>query len=113
MGTTVFKTQDMDMVIEDEEEEIAADCDQDEFYIIYDGLIKVELDLDDMDTFSLDYLTKGSVIRANHCLVNRPNIINYRVCERVLLFSLKLETMVLLSLEMPALFASMKEQIQI
>ena len=113
MGTTLFKTQDMDMVIEDEEEEIAADCDQDEFYIIYDGLITVELEMDEMDPVNLDYLTKGSVIRANHCLVNRPNVINFKVCERVLLFSLKLETMVLLSLEMPALFRTMKEQIQI
>ena len=48
--------------------------------------------------YVVDVLSKGAVIRPKHFLVNRLNNIHYRACDRVLLYSLQMETLVLLSL---------------
>ena len=74
------------------------DFDRDELFIIYEGTVEVVIELEGEFEYVIDILSKGSVIRPKHFLVNRLNNIHYRACDRVLLYSLQMETLVLLSL---------------
>ena len=53
----------------------------DKLYVVYDGRIEVQTMLDDNNIFELEYLTKGSVIRPFHFLVNRINKVKFKVKE--------------------------------
>ena len=51
----------------------------------------------------MDYLYKGSVVRPNHYLVNRVNIVKFNVIEHALIYTMRLETIALLSMDHPEL----------
>ena len=79
--------------------------------VIYEGTVKVELEVDSAYTIILDYLGKGSIIRPHHFLVNRCNMIKYKAVDQVLIYSLKLETLAILCLEYEQLRESVKDTI--
>ena len=82
-----------------EDEEFGAD----EFYVIYDGRIAVEIVLDKNNYYEIDYLRKGSLIRPYHFLANRINRVRYKVVEQCLIYKLRLEVLILLSVDYPQL----------
>ena len=79
----------------------AAEFEADEFYIIFDGLVVVEALIDQTDFISIDYLSRGSIIRPHHFLVNRSNTVKYTVLETCLIYVMRLETLALLSVDYP------------
>ena len=56
----------------------------------------------------IDRLHKGALIRPNHCLCNRINIVKYNVIEHALIYVMKTETLALLAMDIPELKASVK-----
>ena len=81
----------------------ASEFESDEFYIIFDGLVVVEALIDQTDFISIDYLARGSIIRPYHFLVNRSNTVKYTVLDTALIYSMRLETLALLSMDYPEL----------
>ena len=53
----------------------------DEFYVIFEGRIAVETVLDKESMVTIDYLSKGAIVRPHHFLVNRINRVKYSVLE--------------------------------
>ena len=59
----------------------------------------------------IDRLHKGALIRPNHCLCNRVNIVRYNVIEQTLIYKMRTETLALLAMDIPELKASVKPQL--
>ena len=47
------------------------DFDADEIFVIYEGAVEVYIEVDGTNEVTLEILTKGSVLRPAHYLVNR------------------------------------------
>lgn len=84
----------------------------DRLFIIFDGIVKVEAQIDGNDFISIDYLAKGCVLRPYHCLVNRANTVKYTVIDNCLVYYLKLETLALLSVDYPELKQALRPIIE-
>ena len=80
--------------------------------VVMDGLVLAELDVEGGLSIPLDYLSKGAVVRPHHALVNRPNTTRYSVLQTTLVFTLKTETLLLLSLHYPELKAVLQPAIE-
>ena len=85
---------------------------KEEMYVIYEGCVAVE-NIFDGNVCEIDYLTKGAIIRPYHFLVNRISRVRFRVIEQCLIYRLRLEVLILLSMDYPELKSCLSKVIRV
>lgn len=75
----------------------------DEMAIIFEGQVEIYLELDSGQKFTIDYLSRGSVINPHAMLTERPYHICARTCKPTTYYSLCFNSLVEISAHYPVL----------